>query len=582
MEKTPFKFLWHYAKKLKAYVFWTIGILAFSDLFLRIGFFYGSRIVDVVLKTENKEAAFYQALKLTFLLGVFMLASGIIRNFLTNVQAKYQPYYILLVSKDLFSYVHKHSPAFFIEEMSGRIGSKINNIINACYRSYFDITFGVVNTSLCLLITIAFLVKINFYMALILTVYMALFVLVIVKISKEISYYSEKYANANSKANGILIDSFTNVLEVKNFGTYNFEKRNYFKALKKVREADKQEILKYAKLFYIQAFMQKFSLVMFWFLPLIYWYKGMITTADFVFVGVLVNELQGMLNIVGFQTVNLFKLRGEIGDALKLLARSHDIKDAIDAKKLKVEKGNIEFSKVTFNYKKTEPLFDNLNVKIEAGEKVGLVGRSGSGKSSFIKLLSRYYDIQKGQILIDGVDIKEVTQESLHKNIAIIPQDITLFNRPLIENIRYGNIKASDEEVFKASKKAYVDDFINKLPDKYETFVGERGVMLSGGQRQRIAIARAILKNAPILILDEATSSLDSESEQYIQKSIKSLMRNKTVLAIAHRLSTLREMNRILVYDDGRIVEEGTHRDLIKKNGIYSTLWDMQSGEFVS
>ena len=216
-------------------------------------------------------------------------------------------------------------------------------------------------------------------------------------------------------------------------------------------------------------------------------------------------------------------------------------------------------------------------MNIKSKQRIGLVGRSGSGKSTLIKLLCRYYDVQNGAIKIDGQDIRDVTLESLNLSIALMPQDPSLFNSTIMENIRYGKLDATDEEVYQAAKKAYCHDFIMALPNGYDSKVGERGVMLSGGERQRIAIARAILKNAPILILDEATSALDSESELFIQKSLHELMKNKTVIAIAHRLSTLREMDKIIVLDKGKITESGKHSQLIKNGGIYQTFYDLQS-----
>ena len=237
----------------------------------------------------------------------------------------------------------------------------------------------------------------------------------------------------------------------------------------------------------------------------------------------------------------------------------------------------VVFDNIRFHYNNKEDLFKNFHLKIKSGEKVGLVGHSGSGKSTLIKLLVRYYDLQGGKILLGGENIKKVRQESLRAHIAVIPQDTTLFNRTIMENIRYGNVKATDKDVKRAAKLAYADEFIKNLPHGYESKVGERGVMLSGGERQRIAIARAILKDAPILILDEATSALDSESEQYIQKSLKKLMKGKTVIAIAHRLSTLKEMDRLVVMDNGKIVEQGSHDELLRRGGAYADFYKIQS-----
>jgi ATP-binding cassette subfamily B protein len=254
--------------------------------------------------------------------------------------------------------------------------------------------------------------------------------------------------------------------------------------------------------------------------------------------------------------------------------------DKTDAVCLNITSPEIEFQNVDFGYNKSDLIFQKLNLKIKAGEKIGLVGYSGSGKSSLVNLLLRYFKTNEGQILIDGQNIANVTEDSLRKNIAIIPQDTMLFHRSLLENIRYGNPSATDEEVIEASKAAHVHEFINNLPDKYNTYVGERGVKLSGGQRQRISIARAILKDAPILILDEATSSLDSHTEQLIQDSLNFLIdkQGKTVIAIAHRLSTLKHMNRVIVMSKGKIIEEGTHNQLLREHkSLYKKLWECQN-----
>ena len=258
-----------------------------------------------------------------------------------------------------------------------------------------------------------------------------------------------------------------------------------------------------------------------------------------------------------------------------------DIQDKPDATALCITHGEIIFDKVGFHYKGTTPLFDKLPVTIEAGQKVGLVGYSGGGKTTFCNLILRLYDVTAGRITIDNQDIRDVMQDSLRAHIGMIPQDPSLFHRTLMENIRYGKDDATDDEVIEAAKRAHAHDFIAKLPNGYEALVGERGVKLSGGQRQRIAIARAILKNAPILMLDEATSQLDSVTEREIQDSLWDLMQGKTTIVIAHRLSTLLHMDRILVFDAGRIVEDGTHNELLARAGLYKTLWDAQVGGFL-
>ncbi len=267
----------------------------------------------------------------------------------------------------------------------------------------------------------------------------------------------------------------------------------------------------------------------------------------------------------------------------ELLLKEPKIKDSLEATKLEIKSAEIKFTDVTFGYHENDEfsLFKSLNLTIKPGEKIGLVGRSGGGKTTVTKLLLRFMDVQSGKICIDSQNIESVTLKSLREAIAYVPQEPVMFHRTLIENIQYGNPQASMDEVMAASQKAHADEFISKLPNGYKTLVGERGTKLSGGQRQRVAIARAMLKDAPILVLDEATSALDSESEVLIQDALWKLMENRTAIVIAHRLSTIHRMDRIIVLNEGRIVEEGTHQDLLNKNEVYAKLWTHQSGGFL-
>jgi ATP-binding cassette subfamily B protein len=272
---------------------------------------------------------------------------------------------------------------------------------------------------------------------------------------------------------------------------------------------------------------------------------------------------------------------GMIESALTLVKKGHDITDKPGARPIVIKHGEIACKDVTFGYQKTRPVFKNLNLTLEAGKKVGLVGFSGSGKSTFVNLILRFYDLQSGSIAIDGINIADVTQNSLRSQIAMIPQDPALFHRTLIENIRYGRLDATNEEVITAAQLAHCHEFIGKLDKGYESLVGERGIKLSGGQRQRIAIARAILKNAPILILDEATSSLDSVTEKLIQESLQLLMQGRTTIVVAHRLSTLNDMDRILVFHKGKVLEDGTKEELLAMDGHFAMLWNMQTDGFL-
>jgi len=280
--------------------------------------------------------------------------------------------------------------------------------------------------------------------------------------------------------------------------------------------------------------------------------------------------------------LEFFEYIGNIADGVSIFIQPHEIVDKPEAPDMQVDQGEIEFNDVDFTYPEGLQIFNKLNVTIQPFQKVGLVGFSGSGKSTFVNLILRLFETNHGSILIDGQNILKVTQDSLRENISLIPQDPMLFHRSLMENIRYGRLEASDEEVIEAAKKANAHDFILQTEKGYESLVGERGVKLSGGQRQRIAIARAILKDAHILILDEATSSLDSVTERKIQQGLDRLMRHKTVVVVAHRLSTISHMDRILVFDEGEIVEDGSHDELLEKeNGHYARLWHMQAGGFL-
>lgn len=268
-------------------------------------------------------------------------------------------------------------------------------------------------------------------------------------------------------------------------------------------------------------------------------------------------------------------------EMIEILDAPHGISDRPDAPKLVVSQGAVEFKNVDFYFRGTRSVFKDFSLSIKGGTKVALVGPSGAGKTTITQLLLRLYDVNRGHILIDGQDISCVAQESLRDNISFVPQDSVLFHRTLMDNIRYGKREATDEEVIEAAKQAHCHEFISQFPEGYETFVGERGVKLSGGERQRVAIARAILKNAPILILDEATSSLDSESEKYIQDALQILMEGKTVIVVAHRLSTIMLMDTIFVLENGKIVTKGTHEELRSTEGLYKKLWDIQAGGFL-
>jgi ATP-binding cassette subfamily B protein len=313
-----------------------------------------------------------------------------------------------------------------------------------------------------------------------------------------------------------------------------------------------------------------------------YWHEGLLTIGDFILIQSYLLTTINQLNGINYQIRNFYDALTDAGEMVAIMKTEHEIKDVENAPELAVSAGTILFDDVNFGFQKVEKgVLTNFNLLIPGSQKVALVGPSGAGKSTITKLLLRFFDVKSGSIQIDGQNIAKVTQASLRNAIAFVPQEPILFHRSLLDNIRYGRRDASEEEVIAAAKEAHCHEFISRLPEGYQTFVGERGIKLSGGERQRVAIARAILKNAPILVLDEATSSLDSESEALIQDALQTLMQGKTVIVIAHRLSTIMKMDRIIVLENGVIVADGTHLELVRQPGLYQKLWSIQAGGFI-
>ncbi len=383
----------------------------------------------------------------------------------------------------------------------------------------------------------------------------------------------------DSKLSGTIADNITCNSVVKNFGS---------EAREDMRLSDKLGIW-YKKLYtnwmryvtgdFIQTMVLYVMLQTLIGLAVWKWYIGEFTPGEVSYTMTSAFIVMGYVRDIGSHIRQMQRALNDMEDVIHFNEAELDISDKADAKPLQVTEGKVEYKNVTFRYdNQKDPTYEDFNVAIKSGEKVGLVGESGSGKSTFVKLLQRLYDLDKGQIIIDGQDISNVTLESLRQSISMVPQEPILFHRSLRENIAYGNPDVTDDELIHAAIKAHAHEFISKLPEGYDTMVGERGIKLSGGERQRVAIARAILADKPILIMDEATSSLDSLSENLIQEAMENLTEGRTTIMIAHRLSTIKSVDRILVFDNGRIVEQGTHNELVVKDGgQYRALFEMQS-----
>lgn len=477
------------------------------------------------------------------------------------------------------NYVHYHSYQFFQDNLSGAVANKILNLAENTEALIYAFTgTGMILQIITIFSAIAISSIVSPWFSLLFLVSTIIFIKLAYVFSKGIEPYAKRFAESRSHSMGNVVDSFSNALNVILFAREKYEKKFLENSLNEMVKDDKalqKKLMRYAFVMSAASIsMRALTMVLLVYLGS----KGILTIGDFVLIFMLAISI--MEQIWNF-TERGFKIADELGvfnQALEFISLKPDIIDSPNAKPIKVDSGTIVFSRVQFFYTGTQRLFEDKTLVISGKEKVGLVGYSGSGKSTFVNLITRMFDVQKGDILIDDQSIRTVTLHSLRESISFIPQDPTLFHRSLMDNIRFGKIEASEEEIIEAAKKAHVHEFAMELESQYNTLVGERGVKLSGGQRQRIAIARAILKNAPILILDEATSALDSKTESLIQESLKIAMKNKTVIVIAHRLSTIKSMDRILVFDQGRVVEEGNHKYLLEKGKIYKDLWQKQQG----
>ena len=478
-------------------------------------------------------------------------------------------------------HLSQHSHSYFAGHMAGNLASKADDLSRALESLLHSIRWSVIGTLGVVITSLLIMAKIQPYFALLLGGWVLLDLLLYLYFARHIGEAGRQYAEVRSQLSGRILDGITNSVAVKLFAKRNHERAYIAAAQRKEQtynEAVRWQILRYR-------FVIDLPLMLMWitmgYLLITSWQVGRIGTGDLIFVFNSTWAIVFRLWFLGNSLKLIFKEYSLAQQALDTLFQPHEISDKSRAPALKVTEGAVHFHEVDFYYTEELTIFQKKQVKIQPHEKLGLVGFSGSGKSTFVNLILLFFDIQGGQITIEGQDIAGVTQYSLRKNIAMIPQDTTLFHRSVMENIRYSKLSATDKEVMEAARQAACHAFIMKLPQGYATMVCERGTKLSGGQRQRIAIARAILKDAPILILDEATSALDSLTERQVQQRLYSLMKGRTTIVIAHRISTLVEMDRILLFEDGKVVEEGSHQELLAKQGGYARMWEAQSAGFL-
>ncbi|MBU1038621.1 ABC transporter ATP-binding protein/permease [Patescibacteria group bacterium] len=582
--KQTYQLFWQHIKKYRWYFYVIVFSIVIGSVVDVIVPIYYKKFIDLLTVSTAQNNLIKQDLVNILLLILGLNAvSWLFYRLATFTNNFFQPRVMAELQNTSFEYLHGHSFGFFVNRFVGGLVRKVGRLI----RAFEEVTdawyWNMIRIGVSLITVLVVVFSRYQLIGWLMLAWLALYLTINYYLSLYKLKLDEAAAAADTKVTSYLADTITNQSNLKIFAALSDEKKgfadttsNQFVLSKKSWDFD-------AVIEAIQAvFMILLEFAIFYYC-LTLWIKGLVTVGDFVLVQAYI--MQVFFQLWGFGRIirRMYRSFADAEEMVEILNTPQEIKDEPRSSELKVSKGLVEFKDVSFNYQNSLDVIKNFSLTVKPGEKVGIVGPSGAGKSTLVALLFRFYDSQQGAIYIDGQDIAKVSQESLRRNISLVPQDTILFHRTLLDNIRYGRRFSTNEEVIEVARQAHCDEFISRLPEGYNTFVGERGVKLSGGERQRVAIARAILKNAPILLLDEATSSLDSQVEILIQDALEKLMHGKTTIVIAHRLSTIMKMDRIVVVKNGMVEEIGSHAELLQKeSGLYQTLWRLQAGGFVS
>ncbi len=575
---------------------WQLFVLIISVILGNIGgiivpIFY-KQFFDVIVVAGDKAVIGQKLLVIIFYILLLNFLFWVFYRIATLANNAYEPAVMAKLKQQAYDHLMGHSYSFFVNNFAGSLVQKINRFARAFERLTDDLIWNLLPLAVRIIAILTVVFFINKWIDLVLLIWIVIFLSFNIFFSRWKLKYDIKVAKIDSIATGYLADTISNQNNIQLFNGLSFESSGYKKVTNEQAKTTKiawnlDTVMEGGQMFL--SFIIEFALFYF---SIKYWQQGLISVGVFVllqaYVLNIINQMWGFTRLVR----DIYQGYADSKEMVEISLLSHEIEDVPTAKELRVDKGEIKLESLSFSFNETREALKDINLTIKPGEKVALIGPSGAGKTTFVRLLLRLYPLTSGKILIDGQDISKTTQKSLRKNISMVPQDPILFHRTLAENIAYGKIDerfssvkdydATKKDIERAAKLAHCDEFIKNLPNGLDTYVGERGIKLSGGERQRVAIARAILKNAPILVLDEATSSLDSRSEALIQDALKNLMRGKTTIVIAHRLSTIQKMDRIIVIDNGKIIEQGSHKELLnKEGGLYNELWELQAGGFL-
>lgn len=590
MDTPPTKlwpFLLDYSRPFKK-VFWATAIMSVIVAAIEIGLIhYMGRVVDILSGDPAEFWARYgtELILMALFILIFRPLLQLIDVLLLNNTIL--PNFGTLIRWRAHKHVLRQSVGWFENDFAGRIANRMMQTPPAAGEVVFQV-FDAITFSLAYLVGAAILLSSADPRLLVpLVIWFALYALLIRWTVKRVGPASQAASDARSTVTGRIVDSYSNIHSVKMFAHHDRELSYAKEAIENTRSTFQVEMRIYTIMDAVLVALNGLLIigVVGWGIAL--WMQGSASVGVVAAATALTLRLNAMTGWIMWALTTFFRQLGVVAEGMETIAQPIDLVDAANAAPLTLNKGKLELRGISHHYGRETGGLDQINLKIAAGEKIGLIGRSGAGKSTLVKLLLRFYDTEKGQILFDGQDIRAVAQDSLRSHIGMVQQDSSLLHRSVRDNILYGRPDASDAEMIAAAKQAEAHDFILDLEDPqgrkgYEAHVGERGVKLSGGQRQRVTLARVILKDAPILLLDEATSALDSEVEAAIQSTLYGMMQGKTVIAIAHRLSTIAQMDRILVMDQGRIVEEGSHTELLANDGLYAQFWLRQSGGFLN